>query len=197
MAQSMTTIPPSANVDAFLPNGLRDAVQRGGEVLTSFQAYQTAYIASTIGMAPPAARTEQPRPPRQRNRGTAETTAAETSSSRRSAPGGLNENYSKVLAKIVTNQGIDTAKLIANFRSNKDLKLPRYMGNTLSRLSSMGLITGTPKTGPWHPTPAGVEANAKQPAVLSERRRRTSRTTTQGTTAEIMPQQPTAATGTD
>ena len=178
-SQSTTTTPiSSTDLDICVMRLARDAGMRGGNVLTSFQAYMVDYLAAETVQTPPTVNAGR----RSRAR-TAETpavtpTTTPTPTARiRSTSPSSGTKIDRVFAQIMKTPGI-TREAIAT------AVVPRYMranevGTCLFRLRERNYVSWTTdeKLGPFTATPAGIEANRELvTSINTGRRQRTGRT---------------------
>jgi hypothetical protein len=111
---------------------------------------------------------------------------------RSTTPGTPGPKDSQVLAKIVASP-VAIEPLRRYFEHPARKMSTNILGTSLGRLMKAGLITGTPKVGPFTATEAGIEA-AKKVTSINTRRRTASKATTGATAAETAQPQA-AATG--
>jgi hypothetical protein len=200
-SQSTTTTPVSStDLDICVMRLARDAVMRGGNLLTSFQAYQADYLAAEMvgtqpitrsrarkvadpkAVTPTATATRAPRAAK-----TSTTTraprAAKTSTTTRTprVAGALGDKMARVLGKIVSTPDGITYEALAKAITPRYMK-PNEVGTGIWRLTEKGYITGTPKVGPFTATETGIEAVKTQPTSINapRNRRAVHSTTTEG-----------------
>jgi hypothetical protein len=186
---------PEAATQTYFVGVAAWALEMGPEAVAEFSPLLNRYW-STIGAkagtrtaarrpGPPVAQPQsaspaaqpQPAPAQQRIRAT---------------PGTPGQKDGQVLAKIVATPGITIEPLRRYFDVASRKLGPNILGTSLSRLMKAGRIAGTPKSGPFTATEAGVEA-ARKVTSINTRRRASSKATTGATTAEAT--QPQAAAG--
>jgi hypothetical protein len=110
---------------------------------------------------------------------------------RSTTPGSPGPKDAQVLAKIVGSPGGIAIEPLRRYFEHPARKMStNILGTSLGRLMKSGLITGTPKVGPFTATEAGIEA-AKKVTSINTRRRASSKATTGATAAETA--QPQAA----